>query len=136
MEISLVESGRDSASWGTVAGPSSLPAEAVIPAGNPTPCVLAISNAPVGVCSGTGLGRSALTPTVGQNQLQTSLPNMSGSCPWHVEQPRQLHGLWEMGGSGVQHPGAGASPGGIVIASHFGDLTQQLVKKHTWLVCV
>lgn len=45
-----------------------------------------------------------------------------------------LHGLWEMGGSGVQHLGAGASPGGVLTASHFGDLTQQLVKKHSWLV--
>lgn len=80
------------------------------------------------------LGGHQLTPTVGQNRLQTSLANMSGSCPRHMEKPRQLHGLWEMGGSGVQHLGAGASPGGILIASHFRDLTQQLLKTHSWLV--
>lgn len=80
------------------------------------------------------MGGHQLTPTVGQNRLQTSLANMSGSCPRHMEKPRQLHGLWEMGGSGVQHLGAGASPGGILIASHFRDLTQQLLKTHSWLV--
>lgn len=34
----------------------------------------------------------------------------------------------------MQHLGAGASPGGVLIAYHFGDLTQELVKQHSWLV--
>lgn len=132
MEIPLVEPGRDSARRGMVAEPSSLPAEAVIPAGSPTLCVSAMHL--LESVEALALEGHWLTPTVGQNRLQTSLPNMTGSCPRHVEELRRLHGLWEMGGSGVQHLGAGASPGGVLIASHFGDLTQQLVEKHSWFV--
>lgn len=133
MGIPLVESGRDSASRGMVVGPSSLPAEAVTPAGSPTLCVSAINSAPVEVYRGTGLGRSPADTHCGAEPA----PNIPAKHEWVLPQARggaQKHRLWEMGGSGVQHLGTGASPGGVLTASRFGDLTQQFVEKHSWLL--
>lgn len=103
MEIPLVESGRDSVSRAMVAGPPSLPAEAVIPAGSPTRCVSAISNAPDGVCRGTGLGRSPADTHCGAEPA----PNMPAKHEWVLAQARGCTGCGRWVGVGCSTLGLG-----------------------------